>query len=209
MPCPALHHQQGPGSQVQVSPLPPPCPSGLATFGVPCPLATPGLWCKAPLGALLQDQGLRVCHTPEGKPVLVCLTAASLPPDAQPEASWDRSSRWGGAHPECCQLYSHTQVPSPQPVSIHLRRAVSCYTQDLSGLAEASNLAQAAQDTGLPAPFPTSFALGYPHKHSLSLGSATCPPPPLCGPTMAPTTWDTGYERKRVCMLLQDTELPH
>lgn len=46
------------------------------------------------LGALLQDQGLRVCHTPEGKPVLVCLTAASLPPDAQPEASWDRSSRW-------------------------------------------------------------------------------------------------------------------
>lgn len=94
MPCPALHHQQGPGSQVQVSRLPPPCPSGLATFGVPCPLATPGLWCKAPLGALLQDQGLRVCHTPEGKPVLVCLTAASLPPDAQPEASWDRSSRW-------------------------------------------------------------------------------------------------------------------
>lgn len=40
-------------------------PSGLATFGVPCLLARPGLWYKAPLGALLQDQGLRVCHTPE------------------------------------------------------------------------------------------------------------------------------------------------
>lgn len=120
-------------------------PQAWQLFGVPCPLATPGLWLLAlPVGSVM---ALRC------RPVCACLVAAHLHPRAQPEASWDRSSRWGGAPLSVVSpAATHRCLP---PASLHPPR-----TQGLPGPGVAGTSAQAAQDRLLLAPAPTSFDLG-------------------------------------------------
>lgn len=145
------------------------------------------------------------------------LAAAHLPLGAQPETFWDRSSRWGGAHPECCQPCSYRQVSFPRPVSIHPKRAVSSCTEDLPCLGVGNTLGQAAPDrlvlaVDLPL-LPPSLTLGIPHHHlHPALPRLGVLPPSLprglaVAPLWPPPPWDAHYEKSRVCMLLQDVEL--
>lgn len=183
--------------------LPSMCPphchaSGLAAFRVPCPLATPGMWHKAlPMGPA-PVTGPWCYPSPRTRALGSAmplrhrriLAAAHLPLSAQPEAFWDRSSRWGGAHRECCQPCSHRQVPFPRPVSIHPRRAVSSRTEDIPCLAGCGShfgtgcSRQAGGSSG-PAPSPTFFDLGYsppslPHCSSQAGWPATFTTPWAC-----------------------------
>lgn len=145
------------------------------------------------------------------------LAAAHLPLSAQPETFWDRSSRWGGAYPECCQPCSYRQVSFPWPVSIHPKRAVSSCTEDLPCLGVGNTLGQAAPDrlvlaVDLPL-LPPSLTLGIPHHHlHPALPRLGVLPPSLprglaVAPLWPPPPWDTHYEKSRVCLLLQDAEL--